>query len=127
MAKEELIDMVIPEIPVSEKILKEGVAAISNLYYKPHLRFMYKYAITEKGIWTRNPKVMFVKSKSVFMSFSDLDSFMLIEYNKNPCMVFYPKAGKPSTKVFFDDHDGAVEVLDKYLPRSALQDVADAK
>jgi len=118
---EKLIDMAIPEIPEGEKILKEGIIAISMLYQKPDRRYAYKYAITEKGMWTRSPKVPFVKPKTVFMPYDLLESFALSKYDGFPCLIFHPKEGRPESRMFFDDNDGAVKIFDVYIPRTELQ------
>ncbi|MDR0850436.1 MAG: hypothetical protein LBN07_03035 [Christensenellaceae bacterium] len=116
MAKENLIDMVIPEA-AGEKILKEGIMVASNLYYKPYLKYSYKYVLTEKGVWMRNPKVLFIKPKTSYISYNDLDCFALGKYNNNDCCIFFPKKGKPGNRIFFDDFDGAVKIFDMFIAR----------
>ena len=91
MAEDELAKMVIPEIPPEEKILKEGVLRSIELKKKTPIVFHYKYAITEKGIWTRNEKRLLNKSKTVFAAFADLDDYEVIAHKMGECCAFNRK------------------------------------
>ena len=118
MAKQNINDMDIPEIPKDEKILKSGAMQASSLFYKPYIRHAYKYALTEKGVWMRSPKVLFYKPKTSYLAYGDLESFAVGSYNSIPCCYFFPKKGKIGSRIFFDDFDGAVRLFDQFLTRS---------
>jgi hypothetical protein len=120
MAKQRLTELTIPESTKDGETLQEGIIQVSSMYYKPYIRYSYKYVITNKGIWTRSPKVLCISSKTVFMAYSDIKSFALGKWNKSDCCVFLPQKGKPGNRVFFDDFDGAVKILDRFLPREKL-------
>ena len=98
-------------------MLKEGILKTTTLYRSVPIIFLHKYALTEKGVWTRNPGSHLVKSRSVFVPYGDLDSFEVIMYRQLECCVFHPKKGKASNGIYFDDHKGAVQMLDGYLKR----------
>ena len=119
MAKEELKNIVIPEIPADEKILKEGAAAVKMLYYKPWLIYQYKFAITEKGIWMRCPKVMLAKQKTSFTAFSNIAYYDLNEYDGHTWVILFLKEGDTLYRTYFDDMDGAVKVISEFLPRKS--------
>lgn len=114
MAKENLADAVITEIPPDEKILKEGIMVTMQLYGKRY-RFPYKFALTEKGVWTRSKKSLFFKPKTTFMPYSHVKYYQTGAYNSTPCCFFHPVSGRIGNRVFFDDHEGAVKILDMFL------------
>ncbi len=114
MSKTQLIDQVIPGIPGNETILKQGIMHTMRLSGDTS-RFVFKYAITDKGIWTLNQKMLFLKQKTTFLSYDDLDSYKLTKYGNNDCLIFYPKGGKAGNRVFFDDMKDAIEILKQYV------------
>ncbi len=117
MAKEKLSEQRIVGILPEETVLKEGLMRIMRLYGNTAMT-VFKYAITDKGIWTLNQKTLFVKQRAVFLPYADLDSYKTTTYGKNDCCIFYPKTGKAGNRVFFDDFAGATEILDQYLERT---------
>ena len=121
MSKEDVKNIVIPEIPADEKILKEGTMTLSRLNYKPHKGYGYKYALTEKGVWSRSPKTLFAKPRTSFRPYSDYSSFEISTYNGQACCIFTPDGGQAVNRVFFDDMDGAVEIFDAFLPQTEPQ------
>jgi hypothetical protein len=115
MAKENLIDVVSPEIPSDEKILKEGTMRTIRLHKKVMTKFSYKYALTEKGIWTRSGKVFLVKPVTQFMPYEKFESYERTVHDKAECFIFRPKEGIPASAVYFDDPEGVAEALGPYL------------
>ena len=116
MAKQRLIDLVIPEIPAGDKVLKEGVMRAMQLYGKRY-SFSYKYSLTEKGVWMRSPKVACIAARTSHIAYADLESFQITSYAKTDSCIFYPKKGRPGNMIFFDDFAGAIAVFDMFLPR----------
>lgn len=115
MAKNKLRDEVIEEINKDENILQEGILQVMRLYTTNRNRYPYKYVITDKGVWTRSKKFLWIKAKTVFMAYADISKFQVGKYGKVPYFVFYPANGKrPGNRVFFDNHDGAYEILSKF-------------
>ena len=115
--KEDLKDTVITKIPSDEKILKEGVLEINRINKKTQTLIAYKYAITEKGIWTRSKGMFLVKPETRFTPYEHFESFEAITYMERDCCLFHPKSGDVSNRVYFDDREGAIEILEGYIER----------
>ena len=116
MAKESLKDMVIPEIPQDEAVLKEGVVNVLMVVGGNRRRSVFKYAITDRGLWTRNKGVLWIKPRSTFLPYSNIESYKRTKYFNTESMVFFLKSGKrPGGQIIFDDMPGALEVLNKYI------------
>jgi len=113
----DLKDAVIEEIPSNERILKKGMLVSMKLFGKTS-RFPFTYAITEKGLWTRNPPSVFSKSVSSFVPYDKLDSFFVSKYGVSDCIILFPKGSRPVNRLFFEDHDDVVRILDGFLPRT---------
>lgn len=114
MAKIQLSDQAIPGIPQDEKILIEGMMQTMRLYGN-RSKYTFKYAVTDKGIWTLNRKTLFIKQRTVFLPYEDLHSYRSVKYGlKNSC-IFYPKNGKAGNRIFFDKYEDVIKILDKYL------------
>ena len=117
MAKN-LIDMVIPEISPAETVLAEGVLMTQSLMLgKQRRRHTYKYAITDQGVWTRNPKRLFFKPKSAFIPYSGIKGFMAGTFRSHDCCIFFPKNSRPGNRIYFDNHASVIKILDTYLSR----------
>jgi hypothetical protein len=115
---EELKSMVIPGIPYNETPMKEGILrTMRRNFNRMFVTVPYKYVITEKGIWTISNRARSFKSATGFTSFSALSSFETRRHGDNDACIFNPKKGKVFNLVFFDDHEGAVLLLGKYLRR----------
>ena len=116
MAKEKLIDSVISEIPSSETRFKEGTLNTIAVIGGKRRRFLYKYVLTDKGVWLKSQKVLWVKSKVTFMPYGDIDHCSHTKYFSTPSFMFYPKSGvRPSNQIVFDDMPGAEEILKKFI------------
>lgn len=121
MAKEDLKDAVITGIPSDEKILKEGILQTMKFYSKNlDSRVPLKYALTEKGLWTLGEKTLFFKPKAAFTAYADVKYFVLGTMEKIPYCIFFPEKGSPDNRLFFDDHEGAVKLLEGYVTKSAM-------
>lgn len=118
MAKEELRNLQFETMPKGERIIKEGVMLTMSLFGNK-TRFPFKYALTDRGVWTKNKKNLFVKSKESFSPYSDFKCYKRTNYGKNECFLFYNKDERKKTgnRIFFDDTEGAVAVLDMFIPR----------
>lgn len=102
---------VVFNVPASE-ILKEGkMQAIGLFKNKAVTEFPDKYVITEKGIWLEEKGAF--SAKAVFMLFSDFKNFAVM----NGCFILYPKKGMTPTNIYFDDINGAFEIIGKYVPK----------
>lgn len=116
MAKQTLRETPIASIPADETILLEGLMQSMNLYTTNRNRFTYKYVLTDKGVWTKSKKMLFIKSREGFLAYADIDCFKTAKYVRLDCMIFFPKSGKrPANRIFFDDHAAALEVLSKHI------------
>ena len=74
MSKAELKDVVISEIPVSEKVLKEGTF-MSMSIARHNNKYMYKYVFTDKGIWMHSRSMLFMKAKTSFLTYTDISGY----------------------------------------------------
>lgn len=116
-----LRDTPIESVPRGEKVLLEGILQSISLYKTASGGYAYKYVITEKGVWTKSKKLLFIKSKEGFLAFADLSGYKKTKYGDSDCFIFYPANGKmPGTRVFFDDPVAAQEIFDRYLKRMDL-------
>ncbi|MDR2867010.1 MAG: hypothetical protein LBV13_06405 [Methanomassiliicoccaceae archaeon] len=113
MGGKDLKDMVIPEVPSGE-VLKEGTLNIMT-FKKRWYTFPYKYVITEKGVWVRNPKRLLGKERSVFMPYEMFSCYETTSADGSAFCLFHRKDGSEPNRVCFDDIEGAVKVLDEYL------------
>lgn len=112
----------IAEIPEDELILKEGILqsmrlhAVGNMKYT---RYPFKYVLTDKGIWTKGRGFLFIKGKVGFIPYSEISSYRVTRFLRQTAYIFLPKNGKkPGTRIFFDDADGAIAVLDTFIPKT---------
>ena len=114
MSKEdELKATKIPEIiPGEENILIEGILKIIKLHKRIPTTFLYKYAITDKGIWTRPPKGLFGTPKSVFTAYDYFEDVEVIVHLQQECCVFHHKKGTAVNGIYFDDLTGVMAVLE---------------
>ncbi|MDR0334997.1 MAG: hypothetical protein LBH69_03835 [Methanomassiliicoccaceae archaeon] len=115
MDNEDVMNIVI-EIPSDERILKEGVLRTVRLNKKP-LRFVLKYALTEKGLWTRNKRTFFLKPKTTFIPYSDIEFYESTVFMDAACLLFHPKGREPYNALYFDDPDGACAVFGTYVAK----------
>ena len=115
MAKTNIEDIVIDEVPQNE-ILKEGKLEIMTLR-KQWLIFPYKYVITEKGIWLRNPKKLIGKQRSVFMPYEMFISYEVANDDDLTFCLFHQEGDRIPNRVCFDDLDGAIAIIDEYLAK----------
>ena len=122
MAKESLRDAVIAEIPQDEKVLKEGVLNTLMILSGKRRRFAYKYVLTDKGVWMRSAKFLWIKPKVTFIAYTDLDYYKRTSLLGANTLMFFPKNGKrPANHILFDDLPGATEVLNRYIRLSEGQ------
>jgi hypothetical protein len=124
MSDEKLRSSVIPEIPADEKKMKEGVMHTVRLEGKPR-PFSYKFTLTEKGIWTLTKKLPLIKQKTEFMPYDNIELYEPAEHEGRKCCIFHPKGRDSINRIFFDDHDEVLEVLDLYLRRATDDDFVD--
>jgi len=120
MEDDDLRGYVFSEIPSGEKILKEGILKTMSLLRgsSATARMVYKYALTEKGVWMRSRGSFLSKGKTTFMSYTDLDHYEMRPYFEQPSCIFFPKGGRqPGNRIFFDDSDEVLKVLDMFLTR----------
>ncbi|MDR0790941.1 MAG: hypothetical protein LBE47_00195 [Methanomassiliicoccaceae archaeon] len=124
MGDEKLRASAIPDIPSDERILKEGIMNTLRISGKP-LPFTYKYVLTEKGIWTLTKKLPFLKQKTDLMPYDNVEFYEPTEYDGRSCCIFHPKERDAINRIFFDDHDGVLGILDQYLRRATDDDFTD--
>ncbi len=118
MPKQTLRDTPIESMPKGETVLLEGIMQSVSIYKTTSSVYPYKYVITDKGVWTKSKKMLFMKSVEGFLGFSELEGYKKMKYGGADCFIFYPVSGrKPSTRVFFDDPAAVTEILNKYLKR----------
>jgi hypothetical protein len=115
MAKKDLNEMVIPEIPSDEKILKEGVLRIVGINKRSKAERPFKYAITEKGIWTRSPGGLIGKPFTRFVPYKHFDYLETAEDTEPEYCIFHPRAGEAPNRIYFDDHFAVVDILKEFL------------
>ena len=113
---EELMKLTI-EVPAGETVLKEGAAGMKGaLTGKSGQK--YKYAITDKGVWTCTKGGLLSKTKSEFLPYDTISQFISMVQNETEFCYFYPKKGNIPTVMYFDDPQGVVEVLVKYIKKA---------
>ena len=116
MAKEKLQDVVIAEITQEETVLREGIVRTIAIISGKRRSFAYKYVLTDKGVWMRSVKFLWIKPKSHFMAYDDIDHGIHAKLFGAPTLMFYPKNGKrPANHIVFDDVPGAIEILSRYI------------
>ena len=116
MAKESLRDMVIPEIPEREAVLKEGIVDTLAIVSGKRRRFSYKYALTERGVWMRSKGFLWIQPKTSFMAYADIDYYKRTKLFMTDTLMFFPKNGKrPANHILFDDMQGAIEILSRFI------------
>ncbi|MDR2866895.1 MAG: hypothetical protein LBV13_05815 [Methanomassiliicoccaceae archaeon] len=113
---EDMKDVVIGEANRDE-IVKEGVVHTVGMHQRLSAARPFKYAFTRKGLWTRNRKSFLVKERSVFVAFSSLECFEEIKIKDTDCCLFHPKSGRVERRFIFDDHEGVVKILNKYMKK----------
>ena len=116
MAKETLMDMVIAEIPADERVLKDGILNVLRIVSGKRRRSAFKYALTEKGVWMRNKKVLWFKPKTTFLAYADIAYYKRTKLFMTETLMFFPKSGiKPGNHIWFDDLPGAEAILSRYI------------
>lgn len=116
MAKPTLRETPIEAITKDETVLIEGLLQTMSLYSTKRYRVTFKFALTDKGIWTKSKKRLFFKSREVFVPYADIECFKVAKYMRWPCMIFYPKNGKKAgNRIFFDDTPAVLAVLKQYI------------
>ena len=116
MAKVKLIDMVIEEIPKEEMILKEGVVRTITIVSGKRRSFVYKYALTDRGVWMRSNGFLWIKGKTSSIAYSDIECFKPAKLFAADSVMFFLKSGKRlRTHIVFDDMPGAIEILSRYI------------
>lgn len=116
MAKESLREAKITEIPSDETILAEGILYTMSLYSSNLNRYPYKYVFTNRGIWMRSKKFLWLKPKVTFLDYNDIDCYKESKYGKNTTFIFYPANGKRvGSRIFFDDLAAVTPILQQYM------------
>jgi hypothetical protein len=124
MSDEKLRNSKIPEIPADEKVITEGLMHTMRLEGKPH-PFTFKFILTEKGIWTLTKKLPLMKQRTEFMPYDGIEFYEPTEYKGTECCVFHPKGRDAINRLFFEDHEGILDVFDRYLRRATDDDFID--
>ena len=116
MEKIKLSEQKIESIKNDEKILSEGLIQTMRLYSNNNSLHTFKYVLTDKGIWIKSKKILFIKSKEAFIAYKDIKEYAIRVYVKKPYFIFYPNNGKkPANRVFFKDTESIKTILDEYL------------
>lgn len=117
MAKIKLSEEVIP-LPDGEILLREGMMLTMSLFGNKS-RFPFKYVLTDRGIWTRNRKSIFVKQKNVFLPYNEIASYKASRYGRNMTYIFYQRdtSKKTANRIFFDDPEAVAEILDQFIAK----------
>lgn len=116
MAKVTLRETTIASMPKNETVLLEGILQSMSLYRTTKAGYPYKYAITDKGVWTKSKKTLFMKSKEGFIAFKDLKGYNKIKYGGAEWFVFHASNGqRPSTRIYFDNTAAAEDIFKRYL------------
>ena len=116
MAKKYFRDEPIPEIPQDEAILKEGIVHTLTVISGNSRRTIFKYALTEKGVWMRNKRFLWIKPRASFLPYSDIASYKHSKHFNLDTLVFFLKNGKkPSNRIIFDDLASAEAILARYI------------
>ena len=97
------------------EVLKEGKMLLAGMFKNQTVtEFPSAYALTAKGIWMEK-KGMF-SSKAVFAPYSDFKQFAAL----SGCCVLYQSKGNFPTNIYFDDINGAIEIISKYVPKLTI-------
>ena len=115
---EKLRETVISEIPSDELVLAEGVLQSKLLHARRASRHPFKYVITDKGMWLKSKKFLFVKPKVTFLPYTDIKGYKFEKFFSRVFVMFYPVNGKkPRNGIFFDKLEVVTPILDKFIKR----------
>jgi hypothetical protein len=124
MSNEKLLNTPIPEIPPDEKALKEGIMNTIRLEGRP-IPFTFKYVLTEKGIWALLKKMPLLKQRTEFIAYDTIEFYEVGKHQGMDCLILHPKEREAMNKVFFDDHEGVISVIDRYIRIATDDDFID--